>query len=109
VLDHSAGASTLTWDDSQARDSPAPADRLAAASKYSVASRHERTPLDYTSEAPQNTCEVAISGVGVCCMAPGLSTGEVSMDQVTVAYWLTWVGTGAWVICFWWMHRITAR
>jgi hypothetical protein len=31
------------------------------------------------------------------------------MDQSTVAYWLTWVGTGAWLICFWWMHRISAR
>jgi hypothetical protein len=31
------------------------------------------------------------------------------MDQSTIAYWLTWVGTGAWVICFWWMHRISAR
>ena len=30
------------------------------------------------------------------------------MDQATIAYWLTWVGTGAWVICFWWMHRISA-
>jgi hypothetical protein len=31
------------------------------------------------------------------------------MEQATIAYWLTWVGTGAWVICFWWMHRISAR
>ena len=31
------------------------------------------------------------------------------MDQATIAYWLTWVGTGAWVVCFWWMHRISAR
>jgi hypothetical protein len=31
------------------------------------------------------------------------------MDQSTIAYWLTWVGTGAWAICFWWMHRISAR
>ena len=31
------------------------------------------------------------------------------MDQGTIAYWLTWVGTGAWVICFWWMHRISTR
>ena len=29
------------------------------------------------------------------------------MDQGTITYWLTWVGTGAWVICFWWMHRIS--
>jgi hypothetical protein len=31
------------------------------------------------------------------------------MDQGTIAYWLTWVGTGAWVVCFWWMHRISSR
>jgi hypothetical protein len=30
-----------------------------------------------------------------------------------MAYWitggLTWLGTAAWVVCFWWMHRISAR
>ena len=31
------------------------------------------------------------------------------MEQGTIAYWLTWVGTGAWVVCFWWMHRISTR
>jgi hypothetical protein len=31
------------------------------------------------------------------------------MDQATIVYWLTWVGIGAWVVCFWWMHRISAR
>jgi hypothetical protein len=31
------------------------------------------------------------------------------MDHDTMAYALTWVGTGAWIICFWWMHRISAR
>jgi hypothetical protein len=31
------------------------------------------------------------------------------MDQATIAYWLTWVGIGAWVVCFWWMHRISTR
>jgi HxlR-like helix-turn-helix len=39
----------------------------------------------------------------------GKDAAEVTMDQATIAYWLTWVGTGAWVICFWWMHRISAR
>jgi hypothetical protein len=34
---------------------------------------------------------------------------EVVMDQATIAYWLSWVGIGAWVVCFWWMHRISAR
>jgi hypothetical protein len=31
------------------------------------------------------------------------------MDQATIPYWLTWVGTGAWFVCFWWMHRISTR
>jgi hypothetical protein len=31
------------------------------------------------------------------------------MDHQTIAYILTWAGTGAWVVCFWWMHRISAR
>ena len=31
------------------------------------------------------------------------------MDHTTIAYWLTWVGTGTWVVCFWWMHRISSR
>jgi hypothetical protein len=31
------------------------------------------------------------------------------MDHETISYMLTWIGTGAWVICFWWMHRISAR
>ena len=22
---------------------------------------------------------------------------------------LTWIGTGCWAICFWWMHRLSAR
>jgi hypothetical protein len=31
------------------------------------------------------------------------------MDHGTIAYVLTWIGTSAWVICFWWMRRISAR
>jgi hypothetical protein len=31
------------------------------------------------------------------------------MDRSAIAYWLTWVGTGAWVICFYWMYRISSR
>jgi len=31
------------------------------------------------------------------------------MDHATIAYVLSWVGTGGWVVCFWWMHRISAR
>ncbi len=22
---------------------------------------------------------------------------------------LTWVGTGCWLVCFWWMHRLSSR
>ena len=31
------------------------------------------------------------------------------MDQGTITDILTWVGTGAWGVCFWWMHRISSR
>jgi hypothetical protein len=31
------------------------------------------------------------------------------MDHATIAYGLTWVGAAAWVVCFWWMHRISTR
>jgi hypothetical protein len=31
------------------------------------------------------------------------------MDHETIGYVLTWIGTSAWVICFWWMYRISAR
>jgi hypothetical protein len=34
---------------------------------------------------------------------------ESVMDHATIGYVLSWVGTGAWVICFWWMHRISSR
>lgn len=27
----------------------------------------------------------------------------------TVGMVLAWVGTACWVVCFWWMHRISAR
>lgn len=26
-----------------------------------------------------------------------------------VSYFLAWVGTGCWAVCFWWMHRISQR
>jgi hypothetical protein len=26
-----------------------------------------------------------------------------------VALALAWIGTGCWVVCFWWMHRLSAR
>jgi hypothetical protein len=30
-------------------------------------------------------------------------------DVQTVAVILAWVGTACWVVCFWWMHRLSAR
>ena len=30
-------------------------------------------------------------------------------DVQTVAMLLAWVGTACWVVCFWWMHRISAK
>lgn len=26
-----------------------------------------------------------------------------------VALTLTWIGIGCWLVCFWWMHRISSR
>ena len=31
------------------------------------------------------------------------------MDRTTVSFWLTLVGTVCWGVCFWWMHRISAK
>jgi uncharacterized protein YoxC len=28
---------------------------------------------------------------------------------MTIALFLTWVGTVCWAICFWWMHRLSSR
>lgn len=30
-------------------------------------------------------------------------------DPQTIAFFLTLVGTGCWGVCFWWMHRLSAR
>jgi hypothetical protein len=30
-------------------------------------------------------------------------------DIQTIALILAWVGTGCWVACFWWMHRLSSR
>jgi hypothetical protein len=30
-------------------------------------------------------------------------------DVQTVAAVLAWVGTACWVVCFWWMHRLSGR
>ncbi len=26
-----------------------------------------------------------------------------------LVFTLTWIGLGCWVVCFWWMHRISSR
>jgi predicted transcriptional regulator len=26
-----------------------------------------------------------------------------------IVFVLTWVGIGCWLVCFWWMHRISSR
>lgn len=31
------------------------------------------------------------------------------MDLTVAEFWLTVVGTACWVVCFWWMHRISVR
>jgi len=30
-------------------------------------------------------------------------------DIQTIALILAWVGTACWVVCFWWMHRLSSR
>jgi len=32
-----------------------------------------------------------------------------SDKKMTIALILTWLGTGCWGICFWWMHRLSTR
>ena len=31
------------------------------------------------------------------------------LNVQSVALVLAWVGTGCWVVCFWWMHRLSSR
>ena len=31
------------------------------------------------------------------------------VDVKKVALILAWVGTACWVVCFWWMHRLSSR
>jgi hypothetical protein len=31
------------------------------------------------------------------------------MDKTAIAFWMTLAGTGCWGLCFWWMHRISAK
>jgi hypothetical protein len=32
-----------------------------------------------------------------------------TFDAATVAFFLTWIGTVCWAVCFWWMHRLSSR
>ncbi len=34
---------------------------------------------------------------------------NTGFDVQTVALILAWFGTGCWVVCFWWMHRLSGR
>jgi cell division protein FtsB len=31
------------------------------------------------------------------------------MDRDLIAFWLTAVSAACWIVCFWWMHRISTR
>ena len=31
------------------------------------------------------------------------------MDRNSAAFWMTLIGTVCWGVCFWWMHRISAK
>ena len=31
------------------------------------------------------------------------------MDKTGLAFWLTLLGTLCWIICFWWIHRISTK
>ena len=31
------------------------------------------------------------------------------MDRNVIAFWMTSIGTVCWAVCFWWMHRISAK
>jgi hypothetical protein len=33
----------------------------------------------------------------------------MNFNVQTVALTLAWVGTACWVVCFWWMHRLSSR
>jgi phosphoserine phosphatase len=33
----------------------------------------------------------------------------MGMDKTGLAFWLTLIGTLCWIVCFWWMHRISTK
>jgi hypothetical protein len=34
---------------------------------------------------------------------------NMRFEVQTIALILAWVGTACWVVCFWWMHRLSSR
>ncbi len=34
---------------------------------------------------------------------------NIRFDGQTTALLLAWIGTGCWVACFWWMHKLSSR
>jgi hypothetical protein len=34
---------------------------------------------------------------------------EDGFDMQIIALILAWIGTACWVVCFWWMHRLSSR
>ena len=34
---------------------------------------------------------------------------NMAFDVQTVAMLLAWIGTACWVVCFWWMYRLSSR
>jgi len=34
---------------------------------------------------------------------------NMRFDVQTIALILAWVGAACWVVCFWWMHRLSSR
>jgi len=31
------------------------------------------------------------------------------LGKMTIGMLLAWIGTACWAVCFWWMHRLSAR
>jgi hypothetical protein len=35
---------------------------------------------------------------------------QISVERkMTITLLLAWIGTACWVVCFWWMHRLSSR
>jgi hypothetical protein len=42
-------------------------------------------------------------------IGPNTRRMNARFDVQTIALTLAWVGTACWVVCFWWMHRLSSR